>query len=55
LGDRRARASKEFLQSLGIDPNRIGTVSKGDLEAIRNGTEEQMAQDRRADLLLLKQ
>jgi peptidoglycan-associated lipoprotein len=55
LGDSRARAAKEYLQSLGIDANRIGTVSKGDLEATKNGTEEQMAQDRRDDLLLLKQ
>lgn len=55
LGDRRARSAKDFLVTLGIDASRIGTVSKGDLEAINNGSEEQMAQDRRADLLLLKQ
>ena len=54
LGDRRARSVKEFLVSLGMEEHRIGTVSKGDLEAIKNGTEEQMAQDRRSDLLLLK-
>lgn len=55
LGDRRARAAKDFLVTLGIEESRIGTVSKGDLEAVQNGSEEQMAQDRRADLLLLKQ
>lgn len=55
LGDRRARAAKEYLATLGIESSRIGTVSKGDLESIKNGTEEQMSQDRRADLLLLRQ
>jgi peptidoglycan-associated lipoprotein len=55
LGDRRAKAAKEYLQSLGIDESRIGTVSKGDLEATKHGSEEQMSQDRRDDLALLKQ
>ncbi len=53
LGDRRARSAKEYLTTLGIEESRIGTVSKGDLEAIQNGSEDQMAQDRRADLLLI--
>ncbi|HZS45402.1 MAG TPA: OmpA family protein, partial [Blastocatellia bacterium] len=29
LGDRRARAAKEFLASLGVDASRIGTISYG--------------------------
>ena len=54
LGDRRANAVKIYLHQLGIEPERIGTLSKGDLEAIANGTEEQMAHDRRADLIILR-
>lgn len=55
LGERRAKAAKSYLTSLGVEDSRIATVSKGDLEAITNGTDEQMKEDRRADLLLLKQ
>lgn len=54
LGDRRANAVKRYLQQLGILVDRIQILSKGDLEAIPNGTAEQMAQDRRADLILLQ-
>jgi peptidoglycan-associated lipoprotein len=54
LGERRAKSAKSYLTSLGIDEGRLGTVSKGDLEAITNGTDAQMAKDRRVDLQLLK-
>lgn len=53
LGDRRARSVLEYLTSLGISPNRIETVSKGDLEAVTEASEEQMRQDRRANLIIL--
>lgn len=59
LGDRRARAVKEFLVSLGIDPSRIETVSYGSEKA--NGREEgeagagpSWANDRRADFVYLR-
>jgi peptidoglycan-associated lipoprotein len=54
LGERRAKAAKTYLASLGVEDSRIATVSKGDLEAVTNGTDDQMKEDRRADLLLLK-
>ncbi|MCG3159700.1 MAG: hypothetical protein JMDDDDMK_00715 [Acidobacteria bacterium] len=38
LGDRRARAIKDFLVSLGVDPSRIETVSYGSEKA--QGTDE---------------
>lgn len=53
LGDRRAVSVLNYLTNLGIAPQRIETVSKGDLEAITEGSEEQMRQDRRADLIIL--
>ena len=56
LGDRRARAVKDFLLSLGIDPNRIEPVSYGSEKA--NGKDEgspevapSWANDRRADFI----
>lgn len=59
LGDRRARAVKEFLVSLGIDPGRIETVSFGSEKAV--GKEEgeagivgSWANDRRADFVYLR-
>jgi len=54
LGERRARAVKNYLTQLGVAADRIGTVSKGDLEAITNGSDAQMSKDRRADILILK-
>ena len=53
LGDRRANSVKRYLNQMGIEPDRIQTLSKGDLEATVQGTEAQMAQDRRADLIIL--
>jgi peptidoglycan-associated lipoprotein len=59
LGDRRARAVKDFLVSLGVDPGRIETVSYGSEKAA--GTDEgspetppSWANDRRADFIYLR-
>lgn len=59
LGDRRARAVKDFLVSLGVDPSRIETVSFGSEKA--TGKEEgeagivgSWANDRRADFIYLR-
>ncbi len=59
LGDRRARAVKDFLASLGVDPSRIETVSYGSEKA--QGTDEGLtdaspswANDRRADFVYLR-
>jgi peptidoglycan-associated lipoprotein len=54
LGDRRAQAVKQFLQTLGIQADRLQILSKGSLGAAEKGAEEQMAKDRRADFVILK-
>ena len=54
LGDRRAGAARQYLESLGVASSRIETLSKGDLEAVENGTSEQMSRDRRVELVVLK-
>ncbi len=50
LGDRRSNSVKTFLVQLGVQEDRIETLSKGDLESIENASDEQRALDRRADL-----
>ena len=54
LGDRRAGASKQFVLKLGVDAKKLETLSKGSLDAVKNGTAEQMGNDRRVDLVILK-
>ncbi len=54
LGDRRASSVRSYLESLGINPSRVQVVSKGDLEAVVNGSSQQMAEDRRAELVVLE-
>lgn len=54
LGDRRANSVKRFLVSLGVQPERIETSSRGDLEAAENASSAEMQEDRRADLMLLQ-
>jgi peptidoglycan-associated lipoprotein len=54
LGDRRATTVKDYLVSVGIEASRLEILSKGDLEAAQGGTEQQMARDRRAELVVLK-
>lgn len=58
LGDRRARAVKDFLVSLGVDPSRIQTVSFGSEKATGNDEGEAgivggWANDRRTDFVYL--
>jgi peptidoglycan-associated lipoprotein len=59
LGDRRARAIRDFLVSLGVDPSRIETMSYGNEKA--QGTNEgttltppSWAYDRRGDFVYLR-
>jgi peptidoglycan-associated lipoprotein len=54
LGDRRASSVKEYIIALGIAPERVETVSFGDREATPEGTESQMQEDRRADLIVIE-
>ena len=52
LGDRRAASVKKYLVSLGIATEKLETLSKGSLEAAKEGTEETWAKDRRVDLIV---
>ena len=54
LGDRRANSISDYLDTLGITPERIEKLSKGSLEAISGSSKELSLKDRRADLILLK-
>ena len=54
LGDRRASAVKKYLLSLGVVADRVETLSKGSLEAAKNGDDASMAKDRRVDLIVSK-
>lgn len=54
LGDRRARAVKNYLQSLGVSPDRMDTLSKGSLEASKNADAATMAKDRRVNLIVVQ-
>jgi OOP family OmpA-OmpF porin len=51
LSERRAASVKAYLVSLGIDPNRIYTEGKGELQPIAsNKTKEGRAQNRRVEI-----
>jgi peptidoglycan-associated lipoprotein len=54
LGDRRARAARDFLVNLGINGNRIETLSKGDLESTPGLSKSEAQRDRRAELIILR-
>ncbi len=54
LGDRRAESASNYLGTLGITPLRIDKLSKGSLEATTGLSKSEAAEDRRADLILLK-
>jgi len=55
LGDHRAGACKSYLQKLGIAATRLETNSKGNLDAKEKASEEEMAKDRRVELVVIKQ
>ena len=53
LGERRSTSTKNYLVALGIDPNRIGTISYGkERPAVVGSNEEAWAQNRRAMLVV---
>ena len=54
LGDRRAAAAKKYLLSLGVAADKLETLSKGSLEAAKNGVDAARAKDRRVDLVISK-
>ena len=53
LGDRRANAVRKYLQSIGVPAARLETLSKGSLDAAKNGDEAAMSRDRRVDLVVV--
>jgi peptidoglycan-associated lipoprotein len=53
LGDRRANATRKYLESLGVTAQRLETLSKGSLEAMRNADDATMTKDRRVDLVVV--
>ena len=54
LGDRRASSIRDYLDTVGITPERIDKISKGSLEAISGLSKEMSSENRRADLIVLK-
>jgi peptidoglycan-associated lipoprotein len=54
LGDRRAAAAKQFLGTLGISTDRLETLSKGSLEAVKDADKGAAAKDRRVDLVVIQ-
>ena len=54
LGDRRSNSVKRYLETLGADPKRLETLSKGSTDAKQGGGESEWAKDRRVDFIELK-
>lgn len=52
LGDRRAKSVQRYLETLGVAPDRITTLSKGDLNATKGASEGQMARERKTEILV---
>ena len=54
LGERRALASREYLANLGVDPQRIKTVTYGASKPVATGhSEASWSKNRRGDLVLV--
>ncbi|NQU43558.1 peptidoglycan-associated lipoprotein Pal [bacterium] len=53
LGQKRASAVREYLVRMGVDPNRLTTISYGEERMLdSSGTDEAHAQNRRAQFLI---
>jgi len=56
LGDRRAKAAKDYLIALGVAPSRIETISYGELKPVcKESTEKCWAKNRRVHFVILKE
>jgi peptidoglycan-associated lipoprotein len=53
LGERRANAVKKYLQSIGVLADKLEVLSKGSLDAIKEGGDAVWAKDRRVDLVVV--
>ena len=55
LGERRAKAAKDYLVNLGIQSNRLTTISYGEEKPVDPGQDEEAwAKNRRADFIIVK-
>lgn len=54
LGDRRATAVQKYAEKLGVPTDKAQKNSLGNQGAVEKGTEEQMANDRRVDIVIVK-
>jgi peptidoglycan-associated lipoprotein len=54
LGERRANSVKDYLVQLGVDANRISVLSRGDLDAVVGASPEQMAKERRVEIIIVQ-
>lgn len=54
LGDKRASVVRDYLENLGIQHQRMETLSKGSLEATPHLDKQQAAKDRRVDVLVMQ-
>ena len=55
LGERRARATKDYLVSLGVNPSQLMTISYGEEKLLEYGdTEDAHSKNRRANFLPLQ-
>lgn len=53
LGDRRANSAKKYAATIGIDSKKIEVRSKGSTEATERASDDVMAKDRRAEVIVL--
>ena len=55
LGEKRARATRDYLVTLGIAANRLSVISYGEEKPLEQGhSEEAWAKNRRAEFLIVK-
>lgn len=54
LGDRRANEAKKYLGTIGVPADKLETLSKGSLEAVKDADDATAQKDRRVDLVILK-
>ncbi len=54
LGDRRAKSALDYLVTLGIQSNRLKTLSQGDLKATEGASSAQMTRERKVEILVVR-
>lgn len=54
LGDRRAKSAFDYLITLGVQSDRLKTLSQGDLKSVEGASSAQMTKERKVELLLIR-